>query len=167
MRDSVHASRESWAKELRKISDEDEKGVDPAFYGPFTLLSSDQGIRGLLYVANDLCYLQSKDLKLEAWESDEKAGAADEEAVRGALSSLKKQAVAHFLKRISESLARYDWRASSAPDLGEDERVRKAAFRGSGGYRELRQDLLKQLARDSGDVGKSAKQALSNLGYAR
>jgi DGQHR domain-containing protein len=167
MRDAVHTSRESWAKELRKVSNGGEKGVDPAFYGPFTLLSTDQGIRGLLYVANDLCYLQTKDLKLEAWESDEKAGAADEEAVRGALSSLKKQGVATFLKRIAESLAEYDWRTSSAPGLSEDQRLRKAALRGSGGYREFRQDLLKQLARESGDIGKSAKQALSSLGYAR
>ena len=56
-------------------------------------------------MTNDLCYLKAKELKLEAWESDVEAGAADENAVHHALASLKKQPVASFLKKMADGLA--------------------------------------------------------------
>jgi hypothetical protein len=165
VRSAVGDCKEAWAENLRLVSGSVRNGKDPAFYGPYTLLSSDQGIRGLLYIANDLCYVRGQELELESWEIDGGAGASDEGAVKRALSSLKKQGVAAFLHEIAEGLASYDWRTSSTPDLPDPERIRKAAFRGSGGYRELRQDLLRHLAGAKRDVGKAARQALSALNY--
>lgn len=168
VRDTIRDCKERWAKDLRGALTQGNVGKaehDPAFYGPHTLLTTDQGIRGLLHVTNDICYIRANELKLQAWVTDGEAGASDEEAVRAALGSLKNQPVADFLEQIAKGLAKYDWRTSSAPDLSEAERMRKAALRGSGGYRELRQDLLKLLVNEGKVVGKAAKEVLSALGY--
>jgi hypothetical protein len=167
VRDAVKNCREDWAKELRKApgqgAKEEEK--NPAFYGPYTLLATDQGIRGLLYVTNDLSYVRAKILDLTDWESEVGAGASDLDAVNRAFKSLKKQKATAFLEQLAGCLATYDWRTSSAPALTEDERVRKAALRGSGGYKELRVSLLKHLSKCEKEVGKAAKEVISNLHY--
>lgn len=50
-----------------------------------------------------------------------------------------------FLGAIAEGLSSYDWRTSSFPGLSEPERLAKAALRGSGGYKELRDQLVAHL----------------------
>lgn len=168
VKEAVEDCKERWAKNLRELGTQNKSGKaveDAAFSGPYSLLSTDQGIRGLLSVSNDICYVRAKEFKLQEWVSETGAGASDEEAVRAALSSIKTQPIANFLKQIAEGLSNYDWRTSSVPDLSEAERIRKAALRGSGGYRELRQDLLKQLAKEGRAVGKAAKEVLIALGY--
>jgi hypothetical protein len=168
VREAIQNCKERWAKNLRELAARGKDGKsteDPAFYGPFSLLSADQGIRGLLSVTNDICYVRAKEMKLQDWVSETGAGASDEEAVRVALRTLKTQPMANFLKEIAEGLSGYDWRSSSVPGLTETERIRKAAFRGSGGYRELRQELLKQLANERRAIGKAANEVLHALGY--
>jgi hypothetical protein len=169
VRSAIQDSKEHWAKVLRVARSRDNGGKteDPAFYGHQTLLTTDQGIRGLLYVTNDSCYVRSEELKLENWTDGGEAGASDEGAVDEAMKSLRRQPVASFLEEIAQGLAKYDWRTSSAPELSENERIRKAALRGSGGYRELREDLLKQLAAEGKMAGKVARQIMSALGYER
>ena len=54
-----------------------------------------------------------------------------------------------------------DLQAMQSDDLTESERVRKAALRGSGGYSELRRDVLKHLARERNQIGSVAEQALA------
>jgi len=167
VRDAVKNCREDWAKELRKASGQGvkEEEKNPAFYGPYTLLATDQGIRGLLYVTNDLSYVCAQSLDLTDWESEVGAGASDLDAVSRAFKSLKRQKANAFLERLAGCLATYDWRTSSAPALTEDERVRKAALRGSGGYKELRVGLLKHLSKCEKEVGKAAKEVISTLRY--
>jgi hypothetical protein len=160
IRDEVKTCHETWATNLRKTSPKEglDHGHDPAFYGPFTLLATDQGIRGLLIITNDLLYVLADHLDLESWESAADASATDERAVSKALQSLKNKKVDKFLSQLATCLAKYDWRSSSAPGLSDDERTLKAAFRGSGGYRELRGQLLKHLLSQPGDVGRAASQ---------
>src|SRR3546814_15464246 len=62
-------------------------------------------------------------------------------------------------------LSTYDWRTSTGEGLTEDERVRKLAFRGSGGYKELRRQLLNVLSEAEGAVGQSAR-AVIKIGRA-
>jgi DGQHR domain-containing protein len=167
IRNAINNCREPWAEALRHAQQsslfEDEH--DRAFASPYTLLNTDQGIRGILYVTNDLCYIRTQEFDLESWTTDEDAGAVDEKAVSQALKSLGTQRVARFLDDIANSLAKYDWRTSSAPGLAEEERTLKAAFRGSGGYRELRRQLLRHLAHETGRIGEAAKEVLNVLRY--
>lgn len=170
IRDAIQGCQERWAKGLRALSIQsqgDRPKLDSAFYGSHSLLSTDQGIRGLLYVTNDICYVRANELKLQEWVSDADAGASDEDAVRAALDSIKTRPVANFLREIAQVLSKYDWRTSSFPDLSDSERIRKAAMRGSGGYKELRQDLLKLLAGEGRDLGKAAREVLLALGYGK
>jgi len=166
LRESIRQCKEDWATELRKGQVRLGKSADdPAFYGPNTLITTDQGIRALLHVTNDLSYVRAEDLKLQSWSSEGGAGATDEKAVGAALSSLKKHAFAKFIEEIAGTLSGYDWRTSSAPKLTEAERIRKTGFRGSSGYKELRRDLLVKLAKDGKSTGKAAKIVLDALDY--
>ena len=156
---------EPWIIALRSQEHSSPEGKDPAFFGQNTLMNQDQGIRILLQVVNDLCFVRADELALDDW-----GGKLEEEVsqalITACIQSLKKQKkIIAFLKELSESLATYDWRASSGPGLTEEERTRKSAFRGSGGYKELRRDVLNHIATSQGNIAQSAKEILKILGY--
>jgi hypothetical protein len=166
LKSSILKCRNGWAEKLREHTQQDlfDK-EDPAFFGEHSLLNTDQGIRGILYVTNDCCYIRARPLKLKNWKAEDVGVCAtDEEAVSLALKSLQNQEVTHFLRDIASRLQHYDWRSSSAPGLSDDERLRKAAFRGGGGYKEIRFELLKHLTKGAGEVSEAAKTVLNILG---
>ena len=129
------------------------------------MLNTDQGIRGLLFVTNDICNVMADTLELEDWFSFSSAGADDVQAIDAALEDLNELPVAGFLDEFTLELARFDWRTSAADGLTEDERVLKAAYRGSGGYRVLRMQLLRHLKRASGCLGNAASEVSVLLGF--
>lgn len=161
--EAIEKSRDEWAKALRPESEDTE--LDPAFAGPHTLLNTDQGVRGVLQVSNDLSYVGASDLALGDWALEPSAVPTDEVAVDRALSSLKRQPADRFLRQLSAGLANFDWRASSADGLTETQRTLKLTFRGSGGYRELRRQLLKTLMKERGNVGSWASIVFDRLGF--
>jgi DGQHR domain-containing protein len=164
-RDAIGRSQAPWAKDLRKIQTDLGKNVDAAFEGDYSLINTDQGIRGLLYVTNDLCYVKADDLNLQGWQAGDDAAASDTEAVTKALKSLQSQPVMKFIESVCSHLASFDWRASSAPGLSDNDRLLKAALRGAGGYKELRRLLLAHLASYKDDVGKTATNVMTLLKY--
>ncbi len=167
LRDAIKASQADWTKVLRKekSSSPFSDSEDAAFYGSHSLFTTDQGIRGVLAVTNDLCYVRADILKLEAWTLGNTSGGPDAEAVGAALRSLKRQPLTTFMTAIALALAKYDWRTSAASGLTVDQRVAKAALRGSGGYKELRVDLLRHLSKEQGAVADAAKQVVARIGY--
>ena len=168
LRHHVAEHEKGWANDLRNGSQQElfeDTDKDPAFYGPHTLLNQDQGVRAFLYMTNDFCYCRSDDLDLSSWGGDENID-ADSDSVSAAVDSLKrKRTITGYLDRLTYALSRYDWRASSAPGLGEEERQKKAAFRGSGGYKELRMDVLRFLRRLGGEIAHDAEVVWKRLGY--
>lgn len=163
----IQKSEQQWAKELRetKALDLEYKKLkdDPAFYGSFSLLVTDQGVRGYLHVLNDVCFSMAPKLKLRSWNVTERAAARDEKAVDDALKSLEKHPVSTFLRDLTDKLSSFDWRTSAAPGLSDAERRAKLVFRGSSGYRELRIQLLEHLARQNDEIGKIASRLLNAL----
>ncbi len=155
---------DAWAKELLGRGRLFKPEPYEVFHNRQSLINTDQGIRGFLAVTNDLCWVKATELKLKNWKSDEKAGATDDKAVTAALNSLEQEPFTKFIKTIAEHLRRYDWRTSSAPGLTDDDRLKKAAFRGGGGYKELRIQLLKHLASSGDEVGAAAKIVIKILG---
>lgn len=156
---AVRNSKSGWARNLRQIAikqNTPEKLGDPAFYGPYSLINSDQGVRGYLHAVNDLCFITAPSLDLRSWRIEKQSPANDDDAVGLALNTLSKHRLAKFLKEIAVGLEPFDWHTSSTPDLPEKERLQAAAYRGSGGYKELRAQLLDFLARRQSDVGKAA-----------
>jgi hypothetical protein len=121
------------------------------------------GLRGFLCVINDLCYVRAADLKLEAWDAGGAGPEPTEENITECLKSLAKQPVVKFLNAICGCLANFDWRASSAKSLTNEERLAKAAFRGTGGYKELRILLLSHLTKGKGDVKEAATEVTQQL----
>jgi len=168
LRDAVKQCNEIWAKKLRtqkpiNLFDEND---DPAFYGPHTLLNQDQGIRAVLQVTNDLCFSHSDNLRLASWGGSGDFGDTDEKPVSAAIKSLEAaRNISDFFIEVTHSLARYDWRASSTPGLSEQDSMMKAAFRGSGGYKELRRHVLRHLAAAKGDIATGARSVIRALGY--
>ncbi len=163
LQSAILQCKATWAKELRKPHKKFSE--DPAFYGEYSLLSTDQGIRGFLSITNDLCFVQAEQLKLEEWGSTEPDSNSDDSTMTKTMNSLKRQPVAAFIESVTLGLAKFDWRTSSEPSLSEDESIRKSALRGSGGYKLLRKQLLQLLANESGSVAKASKEVLGILGY--
>lgn len=160
---AVAASDEPWATELRSVEPAGEIGGDAAFLGSSTLPNTDQGVRGLLAVTNDLCYVRADDLDLREWPANDFSEATSGIGIRDALGSLQEREFANFVTEIMTGLATYDWRTYSAPGLGPEERSAKARFRGSTGYKELRRDLLFHLSQGRGDVGAAAADVIGLL----
>jgi DGQHR domain-containing protein len=156
---AVKASDDDWATNLRDLAAksneaEDEakakrqaEGPDPAFAGRYTLLNADQGVRGVLFMTNDLCFLGADALKLQDWGTVEVRQGSDEKEVSAQLKHVAKEPVAKLLAEIANGLASFDWRTYGTPGLDEDARLRAAAYRGSSGYVELRRQLLAHLER--------------------
>jgi DGQHR domain-containing protein len=164
---AIGESNERWAKSLRNASldTQKENDADLAFSGPNTLIAQDQGIRAFLSVVNDLCFLNSDLLHLEQWGQNTKSIGSDQELVSEAVRSLKKTSAYSFLNDLAKNLKTFDWRASSAPGLSNEQSLLRAAFRGSGGYKGLRHQLLMHLQASPGQVGTLATEAIQLLGY--
>lgn len=171
---AIRDSASQWAEHLRTINPPDLFEIeDPAMFGDYSLLATDQGIRGFLSIINDLLFVLTDKLNLRSWtwegvysSSTAKRTAATEEAAQSlALASFGKTEMAKFLDELTSGLAQYDWRTSSAPGISEKERREKLVFRGSSGYKELRKQLLDHLAIQEGTVGEAASVVLERLGY--
>lgn len=166
VRDAVKLSKEPWARALRKSPTLDEANLDPAFGGDTSLLSTDQGVRGILYVTNDCCYVAADELELADWALEQPASAVNEAAVEQGLRSLADQDVSDFLEELAETLSTYDWRTAIGGGLTEEQRTAKLAFRGSSGYRELRRQLILHCSRKPGRIATAASDVARKLGYA-
>jgi hypothetical protein len=157
LQSEIQNSKEYWAIELRKLREKESDKLgnkdDRAFYGPHSLIVTDQGVRGYLHILNDLCFVMAPRLKLDSWHVEKTAAASDEGAVNLTLKSIEKHPVSTFLRKVANGLVSFDWRTSSALGLSEEERRNKLVFRGSSGYRELRIQLLEHLAAQKGDIG--------------
>jgi hypothetical protein len=155
---NVHAP---WTNELRadarRRGDSLTKSNDPAFYGADTLIETDQGVRGFMQVLNDLCYAMAPNLRLREWQLDRhrRPAASDTDAVTLALKSIANEPVAKFLEEMTTALATFDWRTSTAPSVAKHDELRrqKLVFRGSGGYREIRAQLMIHLQGAENGVG--------------
>ena len=138
-----------WTQALRKNAKQQSITVenDPAFFGPHNLLNNDQGLRVLLQVVNGLFFVRAGELELHKWGGKQHDQDADEQSITDGLESLKQtEKIQDYVKELAKGLAFYDWRTFSAPNLNDEQKTLKATFRGSGGYRELRRDVLQHLS---------------------
>ena len=150
---AVATTNENWAQHLRRIplqrqlSSHALQELDPAFISNYSLLATDQGVRGVLQVTNDMCYVGAERLHLTTWYWTSAAGGdlIENSAVDEAIESLENTPSLDWLKLIAEELMKVDWRTSSTPDLDQATSRAQMIYRGSGGYKELRQQLIHTL----------------------
>ncbi|MCB2199097.1 DGQHR domain-containing protein [bacterium] len=169
LENAISSSSGSWADDLRSIDADGQLDLqerDLAFVSQYCLLNQDQGIRSILHIYNDYFYLMADNLHLDGWGS-ENPTVNDIEQLSYSIETLKNdKRILNFICELSESLATFDWRSASVPGLAQDERTYKSAYRGSGGYRMLREHVLSHLSRSSkGKVSDTAKQIIEILGY--
>jgi hypothetical protein len=155
---AVTASKANWTLMLRReAQNEAEANNEPKdtvkdarqqapFVSRFSLLSTDQGLNGILALTNDLAYLAVDELNLAAWRAGEASEISDQAAVTEHLQEIDEQPVAQLLIEIADAVADFDWRTSGAPVLTDEERRRASVFRGTGGYKELRLQLHEHVA---------------------
>ena len=166
--EEIRLMNEPWMEALRGHDGSDllADDEDLAFFGPNNLMNNDQGLRVVLQVMNDLCYVRADELGLHGWGDARYDVKSDMEEIDVSISSLRKQKMIYdYLRELSGELVIYDWRASSAPGLTEDERSYKAAFRGSGGYKELRRDVLRHLVKANNTIAHPSTEVMQRLGY--
>ncbi len=171
----IKHTTEEWASALRGNEQKQLlKKSDPAFSGTSSLLNTDQGVRGVLFIFNDICFIKSglDKLPLHDWQfesmddTDSDISSIDDRLLTNALASLRdEKEIQQLLLEISESLSRFDWRSASAESLTDEEKTAKLAFRGSGGYRELRRQLLNFILKEGKDLGRIAEKIMTKLGY--
>ena len=167
LRTAIENTEEEWAVELRESTERD--APDPAFFGQHNLLNQDQGIRTLLQVMNDFCYLEADELELvdviRAKGPERTSHRTMDEAIEEFETD---ERLARFIEELGEDLASYDWRASGCPGLTEAERTLKASFRGSGGYSQLRRNVLAHLMQSESErIAERAREVYGLLGYER
>jgi DGQHR domain-containing protein len=164
MRDAVRDSKADWAKALRAADLLPDP--DPAFYGEASLINSDQGVRGILAVFNDLFFVTAQTLELGSWEMPRSEDVTSADEVGRAIVQLRKRrAVCEFARQVARGLAESDWRTSAARGLSEEQRLRQAVFRGGPGYKEIKVDRLKALEKHKSPVGEAAREVVRRFGY--
>ena len=165
LRDRIRTMKQEWSDAIREDDPSDRQTeLDSAFFGRYSLLNTDQGIRGFLSVTNDISVVNLDSFKLREWNAQEFGSPDDEYAISAAVQSLPSHTKSNLIDEFMTELATFDWRTSSARGLDDAQRTMKLTFRGSGGYREIRRRLLIHLADRESAVSESAKHALELLG---
>lgn len=148
--EAIKKTNSEWAKKIRSAGTANlHSNYDVAFTSPKSLLNTDQGIRGFLYIINDLNAFYASELKLHEWV-DQSLTEPSYESVNQHLKEIAKLDVADYLKIIGILLSSFDWRTADAVEKNvdardDDTKRKKSAYRGSGGYKLIRQDLLEHL----------------------
>ncbi|MEE6387914.1 DGQHR domain-containing protein [Microbacterium paraoxydans] len=142
---SIAVTESDWTRAVRGDGDTIDgvdRSTDPAFAGPHTLLSSDQGMRAYHQALNDLVYVAAVDLDLASWRSVLPSEDVSLEAISFELDSFSKTVIYPLIAAIAGAMANFDWRNAKAEGLSRDELIAKQALRGTGGYKLLRERLL-------------------------
>ena len=150
----IDRSDEDW---VAAFQDSDRDPLDDKS----SLLNQDMGVRAAHAVANDILYEGSTDWGLDTW-SVEVFDETDttQEDVDVAWKSLKKQDFHIQMISLATSLVRFDWRSLDGPGVREDRdlMLSRRAYRGSGGYTLLTNDIFEVIAEaDDADVSAVAQ----------
>lgn len=146
-------------------SDDSDEETHAAVSGSTTLLNLDMGVRGFLYILNDLTFVRADILNLRKWQCKPYPATAEEQVTEAIQSLYQQTMIMDHLQSLAKLLAAYDWRSSSARDLEPQQRLLKTRFRGSTGYRQLRIELLSHLAQSDGVLALEAREITKRLGY--
>ncbi|BCG92586.1 DGQHR domain-containing protein [Mesorhizobium sp. 131-2-1] len=136
-----------------------ELGLRPAgveaFLGPFTMLNQEQGVRAVLAVANDILFALATSNRDDFDIADSYSAPgefADQSTITQLIEDLEGTPLEAHIEALSRSIAEFDWRSSQMPELSTEQRLRAAAFRGSGGYALLRDEVLRFIAQRDGEL---------------
>jgi DGQHR domain-containing protein len=176
---TLSKKRPKWAQHLRKyhkdsktviqtnfldeINLDEKKPIDFAFASRFSMLSSDQGVRAVCAVINDLVWLNFTSLSLDNWTDnlEEETTQIDNIEIATALHRLEDiKEFTDFIQAVGDIIINFDWRTAGTPNIEQNARNNAERYRGAGGYRALQNDLLTLL---SNSDNKNIKETVEKL----
>ena len=120
-----------------------------AFTDKSSILNQDMGVRAVHAVLNDIFFY-----RVEAWSLDEwYFGIVDKTSttvqnIKEATASLQETKIHRYLNRTAVAMAGFDWRSLDGPDVrSSDDEMTKRAYRGSGGYTVLANNVLTHISK--------------------
>ena len=169
LQSAISMSNEEWAVDLRKKTPGGDQpaGFDPAFTGRYSILATDQGVRGFLQVCNDMSYVGRKYIPFSGWQRTTSTDETDHSEITDALDELKAHSdITDYIERLTKDISSFDWRSAVTPHLPENVESFQSRYRGGSGYRQVRLQLTRFLAKESsGDIAKSAQMVAGALGF--
>lgn len=169
LRDAIARSDTDWIGFLRSQTPDQyvPSGQDPAFAGRFSILASDQGVRGFLQVCNDISYESRDTIPFGDWYRPTSAEATDIGEVSDALQELReKKELSEFIEGLTGDISGFDWRSAVTPGLPPRVEMFQSRYRSGSGYKQVRLQLLHHLV-DVGslDISRRAETVGRALGY--
>jgi len=141
-----------WVDKLRKENSqlnifEKELQLDKAFVSKNSNLSRDQGVTGISMFSNDFFYVIANEPEIDfndiEWDNEIDERQIEQSSIDLAINKFQNHQIYSFIELFAKEVIKFDWRTSGAefedPSKGEMQKK----YRGSGGYREIWNDLLK------------------------
>ena len=120
-----------------------ENEKDP-FTDKSSMLNQDMGVRAVHAVLNDIFFSRAAEWALHQWrfETDDKTSTTDYD-ITLAVSSLRESQIHTYLDQAATAISGFDWRSLDGPAVrSSDDEMTKRAYRGSGGYTLLTNNVL-------------------------
>ncbi len=158
-------SKPIWFKEITRvvspllneaIDSMSMESLKEILFNKYCLLTTDQGVRGYLSVIHDLLLTGLNPEIFRSLFTEDQRKKVDEiislSLVEEAFSELNDNVKLNtFLEKICKAICEFEWRTSSFPELPDKIQKNQRLFKGSGGYKDLREQLLEKV-RTYGDV---------------
>lgn len=149
----------SWVDGVRNesysmSSNEHELELDKSFVSKSSNLSRDQGVSGISLFSNDLFYTLANEGLIEfndlEWDSDIDERQIQSENIDKAIEKFMSHPLYNYIQIFALEVIKLDWRTS-------------AKYRGSGGYREVWNDLLQIFLKSANENFKKCSEILSSI----
>ena len=137
LKKAVEQSSSDWAELYR--DNEKEPFTDKS-----SMLNQDMGVRAVHAVVNDIFFVCAGDWLLPEWryEAVDKTSTTSDD-IKYAVSSLRDSKIYGYIQFAASAVSDFDWRSLDGPGVRASEvEMTKRAFRGSGGYTLLTENLL-------------------------
>ena len=166
--DTIKISKSEWVINLKNRDDveliDNPNKLAVGFVHPKSFFTTDQGIRPTLMIFNDMSFVANKMLELHKFDVDlDNDKFSTQEVIEIIATQFNDNKLIHeFIYGIAkEIINNFDWRTPSAfdsKDHAQDlQRQHQNQFRGSGGYREMRVQLLRILSKSELEFGDGIK----------
>lgn len=127
---------------------EKELELDKSFVSKTSNLSRDQGVTGISMFSNDFFYVLASESEIDFnnvdWDSEIDERQIENASIDLAISKFINHPIYSFIQQFATEISKFDWRTSAAVFDDPLQMELQKKYRGSGGYREVWKDLLKQ-----------------------
>ena len=132
---------------IQLTSFEKELQLDKAFISKNSNLSRDQGVTGLSMFSNDFFYVLANESEVDfnelEWDNDIDERQIESNSIDLAINKFIGHPLYTYIQLFAQEAIKFDWRTSSAEFDDPQKADLQKKYKGSGGYREVWNDLLK------------------------